>query len=255
MDISTKGLKKISSDQHSTTLQHPDGHHIVIAHSKLDEKHAKHLREMPTVQKMYDGGVAASTWGSDTTQNTSTEYPKVNDAEFAMSNINATPAPGMSDASAPEGPGAPNEPLQMGGGAMRQEQVQSTANRADLKSQEAAAAPEAKPSYGNLDLGQQPQQPAGQLAKTPTGAEGAEAAIRATKDNAMLEGQRQEAIQPNLAKMQDYSAQILADAPGRAEHYTKEFATIRQAVADGKINPNAYMESLSPGASAASPNG
>ena len=249
MDISTKGLKKISSDQHSTTLQHPHGHHIVIAHSKLNAEHAKHLREMPMVQKFNEGG-GVKPWGSDTTQYASSELPQVNDAELAMSNINAEPAPGMSMASAPEGPGAPNEPLQMGGGAMRQEQVQSTANRADLKSQEAAQVPEAKPSYGNLDLGQQPQQQPGQLAKPPTGAEGAEAAIRATKSNATLEGQRQEAIAPNLAKMQDYSAQILADAPSRAEHYTTEFATIRQAVQDGKINPNAYMESLSPGGKA-----
>jgi hypothetical protein len=47
-------FKKISSDSKSTTLKHPEGHKIVIAHHALSPQHKKQLSEIPT--KYAEGG-------------------------------------------------------------------------------------------------------------------------------------------------------------------------------------------------------
>lgn len=52
-----KKFKKVASDDHSTTLQHPEGHHIVIAHSALEPKLKRQLSELP---HLYRGGVGES---------------------------------------------------------------------------------------------------------------------------------------------------------------------------------------------------
>ena len=46
-------FKKVSSDKHSTVMQHPDGHQITIAHSKLKGALKKQLEELPA---MSEGG-------------------------------------------------------------------------------------------------------------------------------------------------------------------------------------------------------
>lgn len=47
MNINLSKFKKIDSDDHCTTLIHPDGHEFKVAHSKLDSKLRKDLEEMP----------------------------------------------------------------------------------------------------------------------------------------------------------------------------------------------------------------
>lgn len=51
-----KGFKKVSSDDKSTTLKHPAGHELKIAHSALTEKLKAELDKLPSVKKMADGG-------------------------------------------------------------------------------------------------------------------------------------------------------------------------------------------------------
>lgn len=50
-------FKKVKSDDKSSTLKHPDGHEIKVAHAGLNHKMKKDLREMPTM--MADGGEVA----------------------------------------------------------------------------------------------------------------------------------------------------------------------------------------------------
>lgn len=52
LSMSMSHFKKISSDKHSTTLQHKDGHKITIAHNSLAPKYRAQL----AVLKMADGG-------------------------------------------------------------------------------------------------------------------------------------------------------------------------------------------------------
>lgn len=52
-------FKKISSDQHTTTLEHPHGHQIKIAHDKIDSKMKQKLAALPALDKMADGGKVA----------------------------------------------------------------------------------------------------------------------------------------------------------------------------------------------------
>lgn len=57
-----KNFKKLNSDKHTTTLKHPDGHEIKIAHSALSPKHKEMLSKIPTEspKKMADGGEVSS---------------------------------------------------------------------------------------------------------------------------------------------------------------------------------------------------
>lgn len=48
-------FKKLSSDEHSTKLKHPDGHEITIAHKPLSPKMKEQLSKLSSV-KMADGG-------------------------------------------------------------------------------------------------------------------------------------------------------------------------------------------------------
>jgi hypothetical protein len=55
--VDIKHFKRISSDQHKTVLQHPDGHHLVIAHEHLSPKmraEVAAIKEAPS-QKMFKG--------------------------------------------------------------------------------------------------------------------------------------------------------------------------------------------------------
>lgn len=56
-------FKKLHSNEHTTTMAHPDGHQIRIAHSKLAEEHRKQLMDLP---KFSDGGeVKVENWNHD----------------------------------------------------------------------------------------------------------------------------------------------------------------------------------------------
>jgi hypothetical protein len=46
-------MKKVSSDKHSSTFEHPSGHKIIIAHSKLPAIHREQISKMP----MHGGGM------------------------------------------------------------------------------------------------------------------------------------------------------------------------------------------------------
>jgi hypothetical protein len=57
MKFDLKGFKKVSSDAHHTTLQHPNGHMIKIAHQPLSPKMRKDLDSLPAQEiKMAEGG-------------------------------------------------------------------------------------------------------------------------------------------------------------------------------------------------------
>lgn len=49
-------FKKVSSDKHSTTLAHPDGHSIVVAHKALSPKMRAQLVEMPGQPQKFESG-------------------------------------------------------------------------------------------------------------------------------------------------------------------------------------------------------
>lgn len=51
-----KSFKKVKSDEKTTTLMHPNGHRLTIAHGALSEKVRKQLHEMPV--HMAEGGMA-----------------------------------------------------------------------------------------------------------------------------------------------------------------------------------------------------
>lgn len=49
-------FKRISSDKHTTTLEHPDGHRVTVAHSALSPKLRSNLAELPMHPSMAKGG-------------------------------------------------------------------------------------------------------------------------------------------------------------------------------------------------------
>lgn len=60
MKFDLKHFKKLSSDKSMTTLQHPDGHTIKIAHQHLTPKMRGQLASLPEVEKMAEGGQVAN---------------------------------------------------------------------------------------------------------------------------------------------------------------------------------------------------
>lgn len=63
MKFDLNKFKKVNSDRHTTTLRHPDGHDIKIAHKALSPKMRKELMDMPGheqdgVQHFADGGMS-----------------------------------------------------------------------------------------------------------------------------------------------------------------------------------------------------
>lgn len=56
--LNLSNFKKVRSDKHTTTLEHPDGHKITIAHKALSPKMRSQLVSLPEVKpiKMADGG-------------------------------------------------------------------------------------------------------------------------------------------------------------------------------------------------------
>lgn len=70
MDFSK--FKKLASDGKTTTLQHPDGHKIVLAHSALSPKLRGQLAEIPMAK---GGAVKAMADGGDTSDDSGTDQP------------------------------------------------------------------------------------------------------------------------------------------------------------------------------------
>jgi hypothetical protein len=57
-------FKKSKADENTSTLLHPDGHQITIAHKGLSAKLKKQLSDIPTEQKFSDGGVTKINTGN-----------------------------------------------------------------------------------------------------------------------------------------------------------------------------------------------
>lgn len=60
MKFDLKHFKKLNADKNTTTLQHPDGHTIKIAHQHLTPKMRGQLASLPEVEKMAEGGQVAN---------------------------------------------------------------------------------------------------------------------------------------------------------------------------------------------------
>lgn len=60
MKFNLSHFRKLHSDKKSTTLKHPDGHEITVAHEHLTPKVRGQLESMPIVQNMADGDLVQS---------------------------------------------------------------------------------------------------------------------------------------------------------------------------------------------------
>lgn len=73
-------FKRVSSDKHTTTLKHDDGHEVKIAHGVLSPKLRGHLAALPEhkeeIQEMSDGGEATSTPIPETSKKKAKEFEK-----------------------------------------------------------------------------------------------------------------------------------------------------------------------------------
>src|SRR4051812_25269584 len=87
--LDTRKFKKVSSDKHTTTLQHEDGHQIRIMHSALSPKIRGQLAELPSHElKMADGGKVADNGVPDTEKGP--QHLLDNTSEGARADIAAT---------------------------------------------------------------------------------------------------------------------------------------------------------------------
>ncbi len=59
MKIDTKRFKRLESDEHSTTLQHDDGHILTVAHKGLSPKMRGQIAELASVEAKPDESKAA----------------------------------------------------------------------------------------------------------------------------------------------------------------------------------------------------
>lgn len=92
MKLNLANLKKISSDENSTTFKHPHGHSIKIAHSGLQESLRNELEKIPlhknptSMAKKYAGGGAVKNYAEGTP-----DEPVSNDKPPVVINVGAQP--------------------------------------------------------------------------------------------------------------------------------------------------------------------
>lgn len=78
--MNLKNMKKIHADKHTTTLAHPDGHKILVAHSALNSKMRKEIEDIPhfsgggQVDDEYDDNAVLS-WGQKSEEQAQSAEP------------------------------------------------------------------------------------------------------------------------------------------------------------------------------------
>lgn len=109
--LDLRKFRKLHSNADTTTLSHPDGHQIRIAHNKLKPEHQKALADLP---KFAGGGVVDAV--VKTVKDSFTEKPKPKPADNAPSNPTSEQSNDMSKTFGKTKPkfayGTPDEPVQ-----------------------------------------------------------------------------------------------------------------------------------------------
>jgi hypothetical protein len=213
MDFSR--FKKISSDEKSTTLKHPEGHKIIVAHHALSPAMRKQIKAIPT--KYADGGEVDG--GESTPEN----YGPV------------VPTPTLMDRA--------NGLLSLPG----------EADQMALKQWQSGLSPVAPqvPVQGTPVLAAAPQVPNPMIAQAqlaPNGLVGDLASLRSAAMRAGGAGEeqgKQQAIaaeeQQNLLRLQNQEYQK------KYADLDAEFKGVIHDVQQDHINPNHYMESMGSG--------
>jgi len=234
--ITTKGLKKISQDSSKTVLQHPDGHQLVIAHSKLKPEHAAKLAAMPFAE---GGDVpTVNDLPSDFSSQLAKQLPKKQDSMSTP--VDKFSNTGMQDSAVP----------QTEQQYAAQNMTNAPADPAQALTKSLTPADGQDPNaLGNMPLGQ-----GGKPADQPMlnganlgGTGGIDQQIAGQNTLAKSEGILNATMQPDLQKQAEYSQSIANTAQEHSQALLGEMDKARQAYADKKIDPDQYMKSLSSG--------
>ena len=257
MDFSR--FKKIASDSKSTTLKHPEGHKIVVAHHALSPAMKKQLKDLPT--KYADGGEVdeegdrspASMFMPEEAQAASDKKLSISDQErAALDAVKANEGTLPSDSMGPVQPEPsvydrvmntlnPTFPGEQRAEALNQWQAGRAVDNAALAAPQAGPAPA---SLGAPTLAPQaPSDPFGMEAYGNTFMKGVGEQKAGIQQQAAAEG-AQGAQQLEAEKgMEQYLQKAQGDYQKNFQSLTNEYRAVMQDVQNQKINSNHYMES------------
>lgn len=214
--IPFSGFKKIKDDQHSAVLQHPEGHHIVVAKSGLSPKMREALKKLP-IHAAEGADIPDDSDAIDTSQ--AAPQPSLPDqasnAPFSLSAMfggdadqNNTPPPALT----PQPPKGPSN-----------YQLPTNAHEASPQSQVI------------------PMMDAGDYQK----------AVNQQKEGVNLEAQAQSKLGNNQARDAAITAKQLQDAQNDFQKKNidlmSEYNALKDDVMNGHITPDHYMQSMSDG--------
>lgn len=241
MDFSK--FKKIKSDDKTTTLQHPDGHEIKIAHSALSVKMKNEISKIP--QALADGGKVG--------ENSS---PDQDDSSPPPVNININSGP------------QPQSPSQVPTQQTGQDNSQLFNNVKDAYADQSNQVPQtggASASWDDSPQGTAGRSPAGQTSMGQSGNQQAipgqnisdqylqnyQKSLREQKagiyGQANAEGQEGKEIAQASQNNQDAMAHIQAEHDAKYFELNREREAVQQDINNSHINPSQYQENLSSG--------
>lgn len=229
-------FKKVKADEKSSTLRHPDGHEIKVAHKGINHKMLKDLHKMPM---MAEGGDVKKEEEPGFFQGLAN---KANELGTGLMGL-VSSAPNIADTPPAEA-------------SVMSTQVPTTATMAPAVSPEAQAAPppqQFKPQQVQ-PIQKQPEKPAMEQIAQGKKEAGVSALGSVTKEEeaqAAL-GRHQAATQKAQASQAEKN---IADAQEFESTYNSEYQKgmkslddAKQAFAETKLNPNHWQESLTTGA-------
>jgi hypothetical protein len=252
MNIDLKKFKKIQHTQSTTTLQHPDGHKIKVAHAGLDEKTKKQLGELP-MHYAHGGQVL-----DDETSKGAIKPANIDRPDGGWGSITGKAEGGMieqqpgddykghyADGSIPQGPSAPMD-------AIPQQDPNAWSGSAGVTPNNGASGdfgmPNSEPTNGgptNIALPNMQQQPQMGMPGMGQSTSGLGMQMQGIKQQANAEGalgKQQAAIEQEHQK---HIQQIAIDTQANAAKIDQDTAGIIADMRNGHINPSHYMDSKS----------
>jgi hypothetical protein len=240
-------FKKLSSDDKSTTLKHPEGHKIVIAHHALSPQHKKELAELP---KHYASGGDVEEEGFE------------KDAKDAYKTVFGEPSkeekPGVDFASQYNQPAAdaklsisPEERSGMDSVRAEEGPVSSDLGQPIVGPSPASLGPATLAPQAQPNAMAQPADPLGVGAYTNDIRSGVNQYQSAVMGQAKAEGELGQRKASLLEQEQSDMQKLQAESEKRFADYMAKADAVAKAAMEGKVNPNAYMESMSSGSKVA----
>ncbi len=252
MKLDYKKLKKIHEDEHSTTLEHGDGHTVRVAHGKLTEENRKLLKNVPMYATGGEIDEEAPPLGSlaDAQSFNPNETPQ---APAAMQDYTAVP--GISDFITQ---GIQNSYSPTDGGADRRfspQGLNDTSMIGGFASREARAAEDVrdKEAIAAIDASSP---------KIPTTTTSAPNATAASGKKGLYEqglGEMEQGLRAGATAQQDYAKAeeaLAADKQAKQQVMQQEYQNsyqeleqsrkaLIQDIKDGHINPSQFMDNKS----------